>query len=262
MSDTIQSPSSIVVTQNPSQTFDPKDVVAAAKGVIDGDGKGFMPLTDFHPNQPYEDWKGFLEKRHETLNQERARVLAEDPKTFFEEQARKLEAEKNRLGQQLESDFKARLSDLEKVYEDRLSDQTKYYSDRITRRDDEIDQWKDRFQKLEMESKSLSSRIIADSDQRLEENMRHYETRIADMERHGSELREILQAANQEAWLRSEHTCKHIQDIIQARASGKKVSEFLEIKNKCWEKWLIVIGIPIILFILIMFIIFILIDII
>ena len=70
MSDTIQSPHTVVVTQKPAQTFDPKDVVEAAKGVVSGDGKGFMPLTDFPPTKPYEDWQYFLEKQRDELNQE------------------------------------------------------------------------------------------------------------------------------------------------------------------------------------------------
>lgn len=236
MSDTIQSPHTVVVTQKPAQTFDPKDVVEAAKGVVSGDGKGFMPLTDFPPTKPYEDWQYFLEKQRDELNQERERLLADDPKTFFEEQAKKLEAEKNRLEQRCESDLKAHLSDLKQRYEERLTDQAKYHGDGISRREDEIYKLETKIQVLETETKSLVAQIIANTERRLEENTQHYEARINDMRSYNAELRDIFQSANQEAWAFSKESCKYIQECVQARESKCRVSDFLGGK-KIEEDW-------------------------
>lgn len=239
MSNTIQSPSPVVVTQTPSQTFDPKDIVEAANGIISGDGKGFMPLTDFPPTKPYEDWQAFLEKQRDTLNQERERLVAEDPRTFFEEQVRKLEAEKNRLEQRCESNFESRLADLEQRYVERMTDQEANHNYGIARREEEIGKLDAKIKNCEDIIKSLEERCIANNDLRIEEHTRHYEARIAEMERYQDELRTVFVSANEQAWKRS----KEIQDCIQARESGFKVSEYF--KNNFWNRfmgeWLVII---------------------
>lgn len=219
MSDIIQSPSPVIVKPKPPQTYDPKDIVEATKG--------YMPLTNFSPNKPYEDWQGFLEKQRDTLNQERERVAAEDPKTFFKGRVGKLEDEKSKLEQRHESDLESRLSDLKQQYEDRLADREQYHTNGIARRDDEVDKLEAKIQELESETKSLETRIISDSDQRLEENKQHYEARIVEMEQHRTELREVLQTANQEAWTWRKNSCKRIQEVMQAQESECRISKYL-----------------------------------
>lgn len=239
MSNTIQSPPPVVVTPTPSQTFDPKDIVEAANGIISGDGKGFMPLTDFPPTKPYEDWQAFLEKQRDILNQDRERLLAEDPRTFFEEQARKLEVEKNRLEQRCESNFEARLSDLEQRYVERMADQATYYSYGIARREEDIGKLDAKIKILEDAIKSLEERCITNNDLRIEEHTRHYEARIADMERYRDELSTVYVNANEQAWKRS----REIEECIQARESGCMISGYF--KRNFWNsfigKWVIII---------------------
>lgn len=244
---TIQSPPPVIVNPVPPQTFDPKDIVQAANGIISGDGKGFMPLTDFPPTKPYEDWQTFLEKQRETLNQERARLESEDPKTFFEEQVKKLETEKSRLEQRHESDLETRLSDLEQGHTERLTDREKHHSDEITQRDGEIRKLESKTKDLEAENNSFISRILSDNNQRIDDNRQLYEARIEDLKQQNAELREILQAANQEAWDHCLTYSQHVQNVIKDRESEHKVSDFLRGTLKLSERSIFFIAFLIIL---------------
>lgn len=227
MSDIIQSPNPVIVTPNPSPAFDPKDIVEATNGVISGDGKGFMPLTDFPPTKPYEDWQGFLDKQRDTLEQERQRLAAEDPKTFFEEQARKFEAEKNRLEQRCESNLESRLSDLEKRYEERLDYQTKYQKDELTLRNVEIEKLEAKNKELEEREKELNEQILTERNQLFEENKQYYGKRADDMESYRNELRSILQTANQDAGMQTERICERFQKFIETYENKRNKSDLL-----------------------------------
>jgi len=209
------------------QTFDPKGVVEAAQGMMPNDSKGFMPLTNFDPNQPYKSYAEFLSKQREDLEKDRQRVASDDPKTFFEGQTKKLEGEKKTLEDQHKADLQARLDDLLAKYQEQIAALSKYHGGETSWRDAKIGELESRINTLKSEIKALEAQHISDNDQRIEENARHYEQRLADMKEHSDKLCEAMRNADSLAWSRIETIRKLIEESVKDRESKLKVREFL-----------------------------------
>lgn len=222
---------------NPQQAFDPKGLIEASKGVVPADGQGFMPLASFDPKIPYQKWADFLGAQKDTLEQERQRVDAQDPRTFFEAQTKKLEGEKDKIEEQRKAALDKRLADLEAKDGQRIRDLLDYQGREVAWRDTKIGDLEGRISTQKEEIRELTANHIADNNQRLDENTRHYEARIAELERHRAELANAIG----NTWNQTKTTCEHIQQVIQARESKSKVSDYLN-GTTAWKKYLYIGG--------------------
>jgi len=215
---------------NPPTTFDPKGVIEAGCGIVPKDGKGFVPLTDFPPTKPYDDWSGFLDKKNQQLEEERVRLRNDDPVTKLENENEALKNRKKELENRHETDLNQRVIDLEEYLKRRHDDLVKFHADELRLNDYGKDDLKTRVATLEGVRNTLEARIIADNDQHFSDLRNQYEARMADLRGHNEVLRQVYETS----LAQSKEMTTIIQETIQARENGIKVKTFL---SDNWDGW-------------------------
>jgi len=216
---------------NPPNTFDPKGVLEAGNGIVPKDGKGFVPLTDFPPTKPYDDWSGFLDKKDQQLEEERIRLRNDDPVTKLENDKEALKTRNKELDARHEADLNQRINDLEEYLRKRHDDLTRFHGEELRLNEYGKDDLKARVANLEAVRNTLEARIITDNDRHVEELKNQYEIRIAEIKEHN----EILRLAQENSWERSKEMTTHVLETVQAREKGIKINDFLT-KNLCvWD---------------------------
>lgn len=168
---------------NPPLTFDPKGIVEAVKGIVSENGKGFIPATNFNPEQPYKDIKEFVEGRQKRID--------ESPLNP-EKRIADLEGENDILGKRHETD-------LEKYRADRTSDQVafhktlidelnRYHVDVLRLKDETIGKLRDKNGELKAENKRLDDQHQQDVNIRIDD-LQQYHTQILSLTREVSEVK-------------------------------------------------------------------------
>ena len=165
---------------NPPQTFDPKGIVEASLGVVSETGKGFIPATNFNPEQPYKDIKEFVEGRQERIDNSPL-----NPEKYIGDIK---EAHKDNQ-QRREEHFTQRVGDFERFYTDRLAALTACHEKVLELKNAEIGQLHTRVAELKAERTHYESERDALVAQRFADLQTYNDRRIADLERnHASEL--------------------------------------------------------------------------
>ena len=186
---------------NPPQTFNPKDVVEAAQGIVKEKDKGFIPSTDFHPEKPYEDWTQYLKERQAQIDKSPL-----SPEQIIND----FKAAKTHLVERHETDLTALREALEKYYESRLTVLTDYNDNSLSWRDQLNGELRSRAAAFESEKKVLEERLIT-------ELADYYDKRIQELERFHREFKSELGVQLTDAKDR-EHALKDkVADLEQER---------------------------------------------
>lgn len=174
----------------PQQTFDPRGVIEAARGVVTEKDNGFAPLTPLNPQKQYEDLIKHLGDQQQRLD--RSPV---DPANRISE----LVTKNNGLETKNDDLAKLRKDDLEKYLKDRSTDLVEYHNRRISEleghhnavlrlKDDKITELQTRVTSLKEAKKHLEDQHKADIEQRMID-MQHYHAEVLRLTREVSEAR-------------------------------------------------------------------------
>ncbi len=193
-----------VVAINPPQLpehFDVKGVVEAARGIVQESGKGFIPVADFSPTKPYEEWTKHLEDWQRRLDESPL-----DPATALEE----LKAGKKELEIKHENDFERRLSDLASGYNDRKCEWKEHHRDMLELFTQWRDEWKDRFNPIEVRKDALEEELV-------KALVNYYDTRLQELARFHEEFKGELNSQITNLRNREKELNTKIADMEQER---------------------------------------------
>jgi len=176
MADQILAPTTpLVIKSQIPDHIDAKGVVEAAHGVIPNDGKGFIPVTDFPPTKPYEDWKEYLKDWQGRLGDcianpdEYIQRLLEDNENL--KKARK-DYEENYV-RVLE---KGSVNEIERHCEERLKDLKEYHGEVVQMKNGRIQELENDVKTLKTENDDIRRKYLDEINTLLNDRRKDIET--------------------------------------------------------------------------------------
>jgi len=198
------------------------EVAEKLKPTIPTDQNGFMPLTDFDPKKPYEDWQKFIEARCEKV---------ENSKLTLDDYATKLKDAHDSNQVRREEHFTQRTEDWKKHYEARIGDLQKYHENVLTIKDDKIQELETDVQKLKDENKDFRDRHEADVRNRMND-LENYHNEIARLTREVADAK-LERLAKEQAHLDTAREKLFISQDALANAQNDWLESWMTKVKEC-----------------------------